>query len=189
MSAFIEEDNESLDWRLLRESSVSVYSDQDLLKRHLGELAGSGYVVVEFGCAERSGAELTVELASALGRPLSGRGAHLDSLDDVLYDPGRLSSNIPTPGGLVFVLRDFDKFTMAYERDASGILGILAGHSRAALMLGLRWIIVAHVSDPDFSFRPLQLEIKLNMHEASMRANARIDWSTVFGDSSDGPES
>lgn len=189
MSAFTEEDNESLDWRLLRESSVSVYSDQGLLRRHLGELAGSGYAIAEFDCAERSGAELTVELASALGRPISGRGGYLSVLDDVLYDPGRLSSNIPTPGGLVFVLRDFDQFTMAFERDASGILHILAGHSRAALMLGMRWIIVVHASDPDFGFEPLQLEVKLNMDEASMRANARIDWSTVLGDSSDGSNS
>lgn len=189
MSAFTQADDEGLDWRLLRESSVSVYSDEDLLERHLGELAGSSYTIVEFGCAGRSSAELTVELSSALGRPITGRGGYLSALDDVLCDPGRLSSNVPTPGGLVFLLRDFDEFTMVNERDASGILSILAGHSRVALMLGLRWIIVAHVSDPDFSFKPLQLEVKLNLDEASMRANAVVDWPAVLGHSPDDSES
>ncbi len=182
MSAFIVEDTGSLDWRLLRESSVSVYSDHEMLKRHLGELAGSGYTYVEFGCAGRSSAELAAELSSALGTPITVGGAQLDVLDDVLHDPARLSSNIPTPGGLVFLLRDFDKFTMANQKSSTAILNILAGHSRVALMLGLRWIIIVHVSDPDFGFEPMQIELKLNLDEASMRANSRIDWSTVLGD-------
>ena len=182
MVSFAEEDMERLDWQLLRDSSVSVYCDQDTLTQHLRQLIEDGYAVVEFECGELTGAGLAIALSAALGRPITGRGSYLDVLDDIFYDPARLRANIPTPGGLVLVLRGFDSFTTAHEHDAAAVLSILDGHSRAALMLGLRWIVIVQVSDPDFAFVPLQLEIKLNFDEAAARANSLVDWASVLGE-------
>lgn len=178
---FGEQDIDNLDWILLRNSQVPVYSDGELLSEHLGELSRSGYRVSEFDCGGRSVRELAYELAGALGQSFDGPGLSLDVLDDVLYDPRLLSAQVPSPGGLVFVLRDFDELANEHPSDADAILHILSEHSRGALMIGLRWIILVTSRHPDFEFRSSRAVVRLNPIELMARANDLIDWDEIMG--------
>lgn len=171
-----------LDWNLLRYSPISLYSDDDLLEQHVNDLEGEGYSAAVFECDGRNRGQICKQVGAVLGIETEHDELSLDAFDDHLYDPGRLSRYIPTSGGLIFVLRGFDHVLAASGSDAHDLLDVLSVHSRIALMLGLRWIVVIKVEDPDFSVEPIQTQVKLNQHEALSRSNALVDWDSVLED-------
>lgn len=185
---FSERDVDDLDWDLLRNSTIPFCSDGELLSQQLVELSRASYSVAEFGCSGRSAEELAHELAQALGKSFDGPEISLDSLDDVLYDPRLLSAQVPSPGGLVFVLRDFDELARDHPSGADAILRILSEHSRGALMIGLRWIILLTVDDPDFEFRCSRASVRLNPREWDARVRDRIDWDEIMSNFPDQSE-
>ena len=180
---FSESDRDRLDWQLLRYSPLSVYVSDSVLEKHLSVLTEASYEVLDLDCKGQHPEALCKKLGTYFGfethRP---NRIGLDTFNDLLYNDGALTSRIQKDGGLVTVLRQYDDFVSSYESDARALLEILAIHSRIALMLGLRWIVILKVNVPDFVVAPLETAIGLNDEEILERSNNLIDWDAIERD-------
>lgn len=70
-------------------------------------------------------------------------------------------------------------YASAYADEAGAILRILTAHSRMALLLGLRWIILLHVNDEDYDLEPICHDVRFSCEESSLRSNALVNWDDI----------
>jgi RNAse (barnase) inhibitor barstar len=141
---------ERLDWRLLYNSPITLYFSGEVLSGDVSWFADAGYTVLPFETASVNSLEA---LLTGLGKLFSFPdyyGRNLDAFNDCLSD-----LEIPDIGGVLLVLRDFDRFAAISPEAAHAILDICADNSRRFLMTGKRFAVLVHSSDPRISFPPV----------------------------------
>jgi hypothetical protein len=148
MTAFDSKDSDRLDWTLLEGAWVTLYRDLEALERDLGWLKNQGYAIHRFDCAtwvtER-------DALAELGRSLGFK----DCLDRDGGEECVCDIDVPVDGGAVVVLISCDRFQRIAPRAAQAILDVLALNARHFMLLGRRWITLAHSSDPELEFEPV----------------------------------
>jgi RNAse (barnase) inhibitor barstar len=161
MTAFTleEEAEDRLDWRILRDGSISLYRNNQFLDDDVSWLRSNGYRIVSFDCANWSSSDLMHEsLKGALSFP-SYYGRNLDALNECMSE----DLEVPEVGGLVLVLKHFDRYSNGHgaELKPSGrtevevVLDIFACASRRFLLTGRRLMTLAQSDDPRIHFEHL----------------------------------
>ena len=160
MSVFkTDEGNEnSLDWKILRDGGIALYRNQDFLSEDTNWLRSNGYKVVTFDCADwLSSRDMHESLKHALSFP-SYYGHNLDALDECMQE----DIQVPDSGGLVLVLEHYDQYsrgpgsTHTSQRcEAEVVLDIFALAGRHHLLFGRRLITIVQSDDPGIQFERL----------------------------------
>jgi RNAse (barnase) inhibitor barstar len=138
--------SDRLDFRILRDSPVTLYFKQPVLHADIGWFTSQGYHVRNV----RSGIAASPEaLIGALGQVLAFPEQFARNLDAF----GECLANVDVPEpGLVLVLEDFGTFAAAFRRQAQALLDVCASQSRRLLLTGQRFIVLAHSKDPRIQF-------------------------------------
>jgi hypothetical protein len=139
-----------LDWRLLQNGAVTLYSRPEILAEDLAWLAANHYVIDRLDCsAWTTAAAVFGGLAAALAFP-AYYGENLEALSDCL---GTLA--IPDEGGRVLVLDRFDVPARALAGLATGILDVIAVQARQHLLFGHRLLGLVQSDDRKLAFDPI----------------------------------
>ena len=151
MTAFADtpEERQRLDWQLLRNGAVALYSSTRVLDEDTAWLSSHGYRVLKFRANEwTTGEAMHSALASALKFP-DYYGRNLNALNDVLGDV-----EMPDEGGLVLVLTRFDAFAARDQELAWNLLDLFAKHSRVFALTGHRFLLFCQSNDPTLAVAP-----------------------------------
>jgi RNAse (barnase) inhibitor barstar len=139
-----------LDWRLLQNSAITLYFSESVLEEDVAWFSGEGYQVASLSARDCVAPEdLLIALADVLSFP-DYFGSNLDAFNDCLSDVA-----VPDAGGLVLVLRDFDRFAPDHRPFAQAILDICAGNSRRFLLTGRRFLVFVQSANPRLAFEPV----------------------------------
>ncbi|MEV6897637.1 barstar family protein [Amycolatopsis sp. NPDC051372] len=142
-----------LDFRLLRNTCVTLFWDPAILTSTIAWLGEHGYRTVEIDAARWTReADLHRDIAAALDFP-DHYGKNLDALNDCLRDvaSGDYGADLGATG-FVLVLRHYDKFATAQARASHALLDIYADQARGALLIGHRMMCLVQSDDPRLSF-------------------------------------
>ena len=150
MAAFQHDrDYQNLDYRLLREGTINLYLDADILAEDISWLETNNYQVNAFDCSKwNSALEMHQNFFVALDFP-KYYGGNLDALNDCIN-----GLEINEEGGRVLVFRRFDIFAAKFPDVAWNILDIIEGQSRFYLLNGKRFIALVQSSDQTIKFAP-----------------------------------
>jgi hypothetical protein len=152
MVAFRQDEEDRLDWQILRDGSISAYKNPIYLQEDAEWLRQNGYEIYPFDCAAWiSESAMHDDLAQRLSFP-SYYGKNFDALDECI----REDLLVPNEGGVALLLNRFDLFAAGAgatqwpsSRTASQILlDILAGASRYYLLTGRRFMTLVQSEDP-----------------------------------------
>lgn len=157
MSAFKadEQNDDSLDWIILRDGSIALYKRNEFLEEDLQWLQAKGYLVISFDCTGwHSDRQMHNSLKDALSFP-SYYGRNLDALNECMAD----DLIVPDDGGLAIVLRRYDSFFNGFgaahgaeKGEAEIVLSIFASASRCHMLSGRRLITLVQSDDPAIQF-------------------------------------
>jgi RNAse (barnase) inhibitor barstar len=157
MTAFNQDSSSSqpLDWAILRDGGISLYWRSKFLADDLSWFEQNGYQVVLFDTAGWASEETMHEsLQDALSFP-DYYGRNLNALDECICD----DLVVPDAGGLVLVLRGYDRFAEAVQasgsdgsRRAEVVLDIFARAVRYHMLQGRRLLILVQSDDPKLQF-------------------------------------
>lgn len=143
------EERQRLDWQLLRNGAVALYSSARVLDEDVAWLGSHGYRVVKFRANEwTTGEDMHSALASALKFP-DHYGRNLDALNDVLGDV-----EVRDEGGLALAVTRFDDFAVHHQQLAWHLLDLLAEHSRIFALTGRRFLVICQSDDPTLAVGP-----------------------------------
>ena len=139
-----------LDWQLLQNSSVTLYHNPAILTADLDWLGENGYEVrsLELG-AWNDSQDYLVAIGQVLRFP-EYYGRSLDAFNDCLSDVP-----VSQEGGLVLVLREYQRFFEGFPAVAQAVLDILAVNARRFLLTGHRFVVLVQSSDPRIAFEPV----------------------------------
>jgi RNAse (barnase) inhibitor barstar len=139
-----------LDWQLLQNSPVALYFSNAILADDVSWFHQYGYRVLSIQVADFVSRDaLLVALGELFAFP-HYFGRSLDAFNDCLSDV-----EVPTDGGLVLVLHDFNLYAKSSPDVAHAILDIVADNSRRFLLTGRRFVTLVHSSDPAINFEPI----------------------------------
>jgi RNAse (barnase) inhibitor barstar len=157
MTAFStsEENDNCLDYTILRDGSIALYRRADFLEEDVNWLRSNGYKIVSFDCSGwHSEEHMHDSLEKALSFP-SYYGRNLDALDECMCE----DVEVPDTDGLVLVLRHYDRYsngsdaTHGSERSVAEImLHIFAKASRSYMLTGRRLLSLVQSNDPAMRF-------------------------------------
>lgn len=153
MAVFATEQARELDFRLVRDSFVTMFRSPALLDSATGWLTARGYqvVVLEAG-SWRTAADLHRDLARALDFP-DHYGENLNALSDCLRDVVAHDYGAdPHATGTVLVFQRYDAFAAREPRVAHAVLDILARGAREAALIGHRMLYLVQSDDPHLDF-------------------------------------
>lgn len=152
-----EVDNRQLDWTILRDGGVALYWQPEILAQDLNWLESKGYRIVSFEAGKWSSEDqMHHELKSDLSFP-DYYGENLDAMNECICD----DLVVPDEGGLVLVLRRYDRFAKNKVRPnrprsvAEIVLEILARAVRYHMLFGRRLLILVQSDDPRIRFENL----------------------------------
>src|SRR5277367_3158649 len=143
MAAFKDDEDNTLDWEILLNGSISLYRKRKYLDDDLQWLRIHGYRVYSINCKTWiSGASMHESLEEALSFP-AYYGRNFDALRDCLGDV-----EIPFDGGVAVVLDSYDVYAggggsaekQLRTHAAKTVLDIFAKCSRHFLLRGRRFI-------------------------------------------------
>lgn len=145
-----------LDFRLMMNSTVTLYWRRTLLDRDVGRLDERGYQIVRLDASGwTADGDLHTSIAATLDFP-AYYGRNLDALNDCLRDVVDHEYGWrPNATGLVLVFDGYDAFAHCRPRSAQAVLDIIAGRSRSALLFGRRLLCLVHSDDPHIRFDPV----------------------------------
>ena len=145
-----------VDFRLVRNTFVTMFWRSSLLGETVGWLRSHGYEVAEFDAGSwASAGDMLDHLAERLQFP-GYFGRNLDALNDCMRDVASREYGWPADAaGLVIVLGAFDAFAAADRRTAQIMLNIIADQARSAILIGNRIICLVQSDDPQLSFEPV----------------------------------
>ncbi|MBO3094971.1 barstar family protein [Cellulomonas dongxiuzhuiae] len=156
MSAFEQGDElrQDVAFRLLTNTSVTLFWRRRVLDETLERLVERGYeVTIVDASTWSSESDLHEGVASALGLP-DHYGRNLDALDDCMRDVVAHEYGWdPDATGLVLVFTGYDRFAAACPRSAQAVLDIMARQSRAAALVGGRFMCLVQSDDPQIGFQ------------------------------------
>ncbi len=143
----IEIKNQALDWHILRDGGISLYLRSAYLEEDVEWLHSRGYEIKEFDSGTWiCEAAMHDALAFHLSFP-PYYGKNLDALNDCMSE----DLAVPLKGGLVLVLKHFNRFA-AVSDIARTVLRIFATASRCHMLSGRRLIALIQSDDPRLSF-------------------------------------
>jgi hypothetical protein len=145
--------DQDLAFRLLTNTSVTLFWRRQLLDETIGWLVDQRYqVVVVDASGWSSESDLHREMATALSFP-EYYGRNLDALNDCMRDVVAHEYGwAPDATGLVLAFTRYDGFATACPRSAQAVLDIMASHSRSAALVGGRLICLVQSNDPQIGF-------------------------------------
>jgi len=152
MAIFRDDENpwNRLDWRLLQNGAVTLYSRPEILAEDLAWLAANRYVIDRLDCRTwTTAAAVHGALATALSFP-AYYGENLDALSDCLS-----TLAIPDEGGRVLVFDRFDVPARALIGLATRVLDVIAVQARQHLLFGHRLLALLQSDDPKLGFDPI----------------------------------
>lgn len=147
----------TVDFRLVQNTSVTLFWRSSLLDETVDWLQSHAYRVMDFEAGSWSSpADMYTDVAAALSFP-AYFGCNLDAFNDCMADvaSGRYGWDASADTGLVIVLRAFDAFTAADRRTAQIMLDIVAAQARFAILFGHRIICLVQSNDPSTVFEPV----------------------------------
>jgi hypothetical protein len=144
------------DYRLMKNTFVTLFWRTDLLQRSTDQLAALGYHIVRLDAsAWTTEQDLHCDMAAALNFP-SYYGHNLNALNDCLSDVGSMEyGTSPAATGLALVIIGYDKFSAAKPDVAQAMLDIFAGQARRAALIGHRMMCLLQSDDPRIAFAPV----------------------------------
>jgi hypothetical protein len=146
-----------VDFRLVRNTFVTMFWRSSLLDETVGWLRSHGYRVVEFDAGSwSSDADMYAEVGFALNFP-DYFGRNLDALNDCMRDvaSGDYGWDADANAGLVIVLKAFDAFTAVDRGTAHHMLDIFADRARCAILIGHRITCLVQSNDPRLAYDPV----------------------------------
>ena len=158
MAAFGQDEDNTLDWEILRDGGISLYRNRQYLSDDAQWLELRGYRTLAVDCAIwTSYAAMHESLEESLSFP-AYYGRNFNALEDCLWD-----LEVPDDGGLALILKSYDTYARGLGSanqktgmdDAKAVLHILAGTSRYFLLFGKRFIVLVQSDDPRMSFEGL----------------------------------
>jgi hypothetical protein len=148
------EPSADLDYRLVRNTFVTMFYDPSVLARATNWLAEHGYQLVAINAhAWANSNDMHRDISQALNFP-DYYGNNLDALNDCLSDVVSHSVN-PQATGLVLVLTRYEVFAAREPATAHAVLDIVATQARNAALVGHRVICLVQSDDPQLSFLPV----------------------------------
>jgi RNAse (barnase) inhibitor barstar len=139
-----------LDWRILLNGAISLFSSQIALDEACKWFDEHQYLTYRFDCTRWTTEEtFYAEMRETLNLP-DYCGGNLDSLSDCLADIA-----IPYDGGAIVVFDHFEAFVKGHLQLAQGLLDIFEISSRRFLLIGQRLIALVQVDDPKIVFEPV----------------------------------
>jgi hypothetical protein len=158
MAAFMDDENNTLDWKILLDGSISLYRNHKYLDDDLQWLQLHGYSVYGIDCKTwTSDDSMHESLEEALSFP-AYYGRNFDALRDCLED-----IEVPSEGGLAIVLDSYDVYAggagstgkKLETHTARTVLDIFARTSRYFLLRGRRFITLVQSDNPSMQFENL----------------------------------
>jgi Barstar (barnase inhibitor) len=158
MSVFGQDDDNTLDYQVLRDGSVSLYRNLLILEEDLQWFRQRRYRIYRMDCTTwTSEAALHESLQTTFMFPAyygKNRNALWDSMSDL---------DIPDDGGVTIVLSSYDVYangagaapSPSGTTAAEALLDIFATTSRSMLLIGKRLITLVQSSDPSIRFGKL----------------------------------
>ena len=149
MTAFQDtaQEQQRLDWLLLRHGAIALYHRSDVLAGDIAWLRAQRYRVHELNLASCHGAEqFHQEVQRLLGSP-NRYGANFAAFLDCLGD-----LEVPAEAGTAIVFRRYDVFARGDARLAQLVLDAIESASRHQLLFGRRLIALAQSDDPRIRF-------------------------------------
>jgi hypothetical protein len=144
------------DWRLLQNSHVHLYWQDEVLTETVKALADFGYRVFAFDAHDwQTDQHMLVALGRALSFP-DYYGRNLDALNDCLSDVATYGYGAaPADRGTLMAVRRYDSFTERSPRTAQALLDIFATQARHGALVGHRMLMLVQTTDPRASYSPV----------------------------------
>jgi hypothetical protein len=152
MVAFRQDEENRLDWQIMRDGSVTAYRNTIYLREDVEWLRRNGYEVYSFECPGwTSESAMHDDLAEILAFP-AYYGKNFDALNDCIQN----DLPVPDEGGVALIFIRFDLFAAgagatewpSSKTGAQMLLDILARASRHYLLTGRRFMTLVQSEDP-----------------------------------------
>jgi RNAse (barnase) inhibitor barstar len=143
------EEEEQLDFKILRDGAISMYHSSAILNQDLSELERLGYQVIDLNAAKWSKKSYHKDLKEGFGFP-DYYGENMDAFNDCLRDLVPIKRI-----GLVIVFRSFDEFASLKKASSEALLDVIAVQSREWLLSQKRLICLVQSADPGLHFEKI----------------------------------
>jgi hypothetical protein len=152
MAAFTDDDQDRLDWMLLRDGAVTFYFRRSFFDADAAWLKNNGYAVHVVDCTDRSRFEWemtrVLKFKENFGyEPWKG---NLDALNDGFY-----CLEFGTLAGIALCLNRFDMLFANDPRLATGVLDVIESNSRTFMLTGQRLLALVQTDEPLIRIGPL----------------------------------
>jgi RNAse (barnase) inhibitor barstar len=146
------DDNQRLDWHILRDGPLVLYFDRIELEEACGWFLNHAYQAVSFDCMSwKLDDDFHEAISKALAFP-DYYGRNLNALDECMC----FDLHIPQESGLLLVFHHFDTFNKRFPKTAYHLLDIIANASRQYLLYGERLISFLQSDDKNITFEPVE---------------------------------
>lgn len=137
------EENNRLDWSLMKDGPIMKYHSADTLEIDVNELEKMGYRVIDVSVANWTRENAHKKIKNDFDFP-DYYGENLAAFEDCLND--LFNNKLP---GLVIVFRQFDGFYKREIQFSKGLLDAIYRQSWSWLLAGNKLITLLHSDDPD----------------------------------------
>lgn len=137
------DENEPLDWVLMREGPIVKYHATDILEADLNKLEKLRYRIIDISVLKWTKDTAHTKIKNAFDFP-DYYGENLAAFEDCLSD--LFDNRLP---GLVIVFRRFDDFYQREKQFSEGLLNAICRQSWTWLLAGNKLITILHSADPD----------------------------------------
>lgn len=150
------ETSHPVDFRLVHNSSVTMFWNVDLLEQSVQWLREHNYdVTVVDASGWTAAADMLHDIGVALNFP-DYYGQNLNAFNDCMRDVASADYGVrPAAAGLVLVLVGFDRIAASHPTEAHSVLDIIALQARSAMLIGRRMICLVQTDNPRLSFDPV----------------------------------
>jgi hypothetical protein len=152
MATFTEDDQNRLDWRLLRDGAVTLYFRRSFFDQDAAWLKDNGYAVHVIDCTESSRFDWEMTRAFKFKEnfgyePWTG---NLDALNDAFR-----CLDFDSLTGIALCFVRFDALFAKDSRLANGVLDVVECRSRENLLVGNRLLALVQSNEPFIQIAPI----------------------------------
>jgi RNAse (barnase) inhibitor barstar len=141
------DEDENLDWLIMRAGPISKYFSAQILDQNLRELEKLRYQLIDVSASRWTSKNVYDEIGKTFNFP-DYFGKNLNALDDCLSDLFN-----PRYKGLVVVIRNFDRFYEENKNLADDILDVFCAVSWEWLLAERKLIVFLQSNDADLEIR------------------------------------